>query len=76
MGADLVGKLGKVAGGLIAAPEPAQDTESAQDSAPQPLPSWLRSRLIDQVGMPAATVDALTLEQAVDNWTTWSSRPH
>ncbi len=68
--ADLVVRLGKVAEGLTATPEPAQDTDQ------QPLPPWLRTRLIDQVGMPAVAVDALTLEQAVDSWTTWSSRPH
>jgi mRNA interferase RelE/StbE len=67
--ADLVVKLGKVAGGLIATSEPAPETDQ------QPLPSWLRTRLIDQVGMPAATVDTLTLEQAVDSWTAWSTRP-
>ena len=68
--ADLVVKLGKVAGDLTATPETAQNTDQ------MPLPPWLRTRLIDQVGMSAAGVDALTLEQAVDSWTAWSSRPH
>lgn len=65
--ADLVARLGKVAGALTATPE------AAQNAAPQSLPPWLRTRLIDQVGLPAADVDALTLEQGVDSWTAWSS---
>jgi mRNA interferase RelE/StbE len=67
--AELIEKLGKVANGLAATPEPAQDDDR------QPIPSWLRTRLIDQANLPAATVDALTLEEAVDRWTAWSSRP-
>jgi mRNA interferase RelE/StbE len=65
--AELVVKLGKVAGGLAAAPEP-------DPAAEPPLPQWLQARLIGQVGLPAETVDTLTLEQAVDAWTAWSSR--
>lgn len=64
----LVNRLGKVSTGLTTAPEPDPITG-------QP-PPWLRTRLIDQVGLPAATVDTLTLEQAVDAWTAWSSHPH
>ena len=60
-------RLGKVSAGLIAAAEP-------EGTDQQPLPQWLRTRLIDQAGLPAETVDALTLEQAVDAWTAWSSR--
>lgn len=66
--ADLVAKLGKVSAELTATPEP----DPAPD--PPPLPQWLRTRLIDQVGLPAAAVDAFTLEQAVDAWTAWNSR--
>lgn len=64
----LVNRLGKVSTGLTTAHEPDPITG-------QP-PPWLRTRLIDQVGLPAATVDTLTLEQAVDAWTAWSSHPH
>lgn len=68
--AQLVNRLGKITGGLTATPEPGAATKQAA------LPQWLRARLIDQVGLPAATVDTLTLEPAVDAWTTWSSHPH
>lgn len=68
--ADLVARLGKVSAGLSATPEP-----PAAVSHP-PLPEWLRARLVDQVGLTVDTVNALTLEQAVDTWTAWASRPH
>ncbi len=66
----LVNRLDKITGGFTATPEP--DPITGQP----PLPPWLRIRLIEQVGLPAATIDTLTLEQAVDAWTAWSSHPH
>ncbi len=52
--ADLVIRFGKVSAGLTAAPEPDAATE------PPSLPEWLRTRLIDQVGLPLDAVNTLT----------------
>jgi mRNA interferase RelE/StbE len=68
--ADLVSRFGKLSAGLY----PAREPEGVSD-APPTLPQWLRDRLIEQVGLRVDSVDALTLEEAVDTWTGWSSRP-
>jgi mRNA interferase RelE/StbE len=68
--ADLVSRFGKLSAGLY----PAREPEGVIDPPPT-LPQWLRDRLIEQVGLRVDSVDALTLEEAVDTWTAWSSRP-
>jgi mRNA interferase RelE/StbE len=51
---------------------------SAQEppaAAPEePVPDWLRERLLDQAGLPADKVAAMSLREAVDAWTSWASR--
>lgn len=63
---DVVTRLGKVAEGLTGRPEPGAEPE---------LPSWLVERLTRQAGLSADAVRRMNLEQAVDAWTAWSSRP-
>ncbi|MGN2635901.1 type II toxin-antitoxin system RelE family toxin [Nocardia takedensis] len=41
----------------------------------EPVPDWLAQRLIHTVGMAPAEVAALDLEQAVDRWAEYTSRP-
>ncbi|WP_198654464.1 MULTISPECIES: hypothetical protein [Nocardia] len=41
----------------------------------EPVPDWLAQRLIHTVGMAPAEVAALDLEQAVDCWADYTSRP-
>ncbi|MFD4402590.1 type II toxin-antitoxin system RelE/ParE family toxin [Nocardia sp. NPDC058499] len=41
----------------------------------EPVPDWLAQRLIHTVGMAPAEVAALGLEQAVDRWAEYTSRP-
>jgi mRNA interferase RelE/StbE len=64
--ADAVRRLGRLAAGIGPAAEPAE---------PEPLPGWLVERLTRQAGLPLAGVLAMSLEQAVDAWTAWSSGP-
>jgi mRNA interferase RelE/StbE len=64
---EVIERLGKAAGqaGLSAAQEP---------SAGEPVPDWLAKRLTHQVGLAADTVASMSLEEAVDAWTSWTSR--
>ncbi|MFV2194947.1 type II toxin-antitoxin system RelE family toxin [Nocardiopsis sp. LOL_012] len=41
----------------------------------EPVPDWLAERLIHTAGMPPEEVAALDLEQAVDRWADFRSRP-
>lgn len=41
----------------------------------EPVPDWLRERLLDRAGLPADKVAAMSLQEAVDAWTTWTARP-
>jgi mRNA interferase RelE/StbE len=63
--ADVVERLGRLAAGIIVAKTPPRE----------PVPDWLADRLIHTVGMPRAEVAALTLEEAVDRWATFTARP-
>ncbi|UGT60583.1 type II toxin-antitoxin system RelE family toxin [Nocardia asteroides] len=47
----------------------------AQEPPREPVPDWLARRLIHTVGMAPAEVAALDLEQAVDRWAEYTSRP-
>ena len=68
--ADVVERLGRIAAGLNPTPEPNVQVAVAT------LPDWLVDRLRHQVRMPAEQIAGLTLEQAVDAWTTWSMTQH
>jgi mRNA interferase RelE/StbE len=65
--AEVIQRLGEIAAGLAA--------NTTSDPTPEPVPDWLKERLHDQVGLDAAQIDELDLEQAVDTWTAWQTRP-
>jgi len=56
----------RAAGSTVATPPPGHEL----------LPDWLLQRLVLTVGMEPDDVKALSLEEAVDAWTEWCSRPH
>jgi len=62
---EVVERLGKVVSGLSATPEP---------PAVEPVPDWLVKRLTHQVGLPPDTIAEMSLQEAVDAWTDWTSR--
>jgi mRNA interferase RelE/StbE len=63
--ADVVEKLGRLAG----------DVAVAQQAPREPVPAWLADRLVYTAGMAREAVAALDLQQAVDLWTAYASRP-
>jgi len=63
--ADVIERLGRLAGDVLA---PAA-------AAPEPVPDWLAGRLIHTVGMTPQEVAALSLEEAVDRWGSFISKP-
>jgi mRNA interferase RelE/StbE len=63
---DVMSRLGKASRGLVAQAEP---------SAAGQLPDWLVRRLTDQAGMQMSEVVGLTLQEGLDAWTSWVSRP-
>jgi mRNA interferase RelE/StbE len=47
-----------------------------EDATPrEPVPDWLASRLIFSAGMAREEVAALDLQEAVDLWTAYMSKP-
>lgn len=62
--ADVIERLGRLAGDVVAPASP----------APQPVPDWLAGRLIHTVGMAPQDVAALSLEEAVDRWGNFMSK--
>jgi mRNA interferase RelE/StbE len=67
---DVIGRLGRVAEGVAARPEPETEPEPTEQ-----IPDWLVRRLTAQAGMSPSEVVELSLEQALDAWTSWASRP-
>ncbi|GAB2762440.1 type II toxin-antitoxin system RelE family toxin [Amycolatopsis magusensis] len=63
--AEVVDRLGRLAGGLAVEAEPAGE----------PVPDWLARRLVHTAGVPPEKVAALDLEQAVDLWTAFIGTP-
>jgi mRNA interferase RelE/StbE len=63
--AQVVDKLGKLAGDLVLEQAPPRE----------PVPDWLAARLVHTAGMAREEVAALDLQQAVDLWTEYMSRP-
>lgn len=63
--ADVIERLGKLSGGITV---PAGSTH-------EPVPDWLAARLINTVGMAPQDVAALSLEDAVDRWGEYISKP-
>lgn len=50
--------------------------ETPDPPPPNPLPDWLVERLTSKAGIPEERVERMSLEEAVDAWTEWTSRPH
>jgi mRNA interferase RelE/StbE len=63
--ARVIEQLGRAAGGIVA----------TKPSPRQPVPDWLAERLIFTVGMQREEVAALDLQEAVDLWAAYMSRP-
>lgn len=51
------------------------DSVKAHAPLPEPVPDWLAHRLIHTAGLAPAEVAALSLEEAVDRWTAFISKP-
>jgi mRNA interferase RelE/StbE len=62
--ADVIERLGRLAGDVVAPVSP----------APDPVPDWLAARLVHTVGMTPQDVAALSLEEAVDRWGNFMSK--
>ena len=63
--ADVIERLGRLAGDVVAPVLPAHES----------VPDWLASRLIHTVGMAPQDAAALSLEEAVDRWGNYMSKP-
>jgi mRNA interferase RelE/StbE len=63
--ADVIEQLGRLAGDVAMTVAPARE----------PVPDWLAQRLIHTVGMAPQDVAALSLEEAVDRWGEFRSKP-
>lgn len=63
--AEVVERLGRLAGDIEVARPPRRD----------PVPDWLAERLVHTAGVSREEVAALDLQQAVDLWTAYMSRP-
>jgi len=64
--ADVVARLGRLAGDVVVVPAQAPH---------EPVPDWLARRLVHTAGMAPQDVAALNLEEAVDRWAEFMSRP-
>jgi mRNA interferase RelE/StbE len=62
---DVIERLGKLSGGVTAPATPTRE----------PVPDWLAQRLVHTVGMTPQDVAALSLEEAVDRWASFTSKP-
>lgn len=63
--AEVIDQLGRVTSGIV-----------VERPAPrEPVPDWLAERLIFSVGMRREEVAALDLQEAVDLWTAFMSKP-
>lgn len=51
------------------------DTVTAAPPPPDPVPDWLRGRLIDKAGLPQEQVVAMSLDEAIAAWEDWMSQP-
>jgi mRNA interferase RelE/StbE len=63
--AEVIARLTQISQGLSPTAEP----------QPREVPSWLEQRLTEQAGLDRHAFQHLTLTEAVDAWTAWSSRP-
>ncbi len=63
--ADVIERLGRLSRDVAVPTAPTRE----------PVPDWLAQRLIDSVGMAPQDVAALSLEEAVDRWGEFMSKP-
>jgi mRNA interferase RelE/StbE len=63
--ADVIERFGKLSGGVTVPAVPTRE----------PVPDWLAARLIHTAGMAPQDVAALSLEEAVDRWGDFISKP-
>ena len=63
--AEVIERFGKLRTGLTPASQPASEE----------LPSWLVDQLVHTAGLRHEVVQAMTLKEAVDAWTVWTSKP-
>jgi mRNA interferase RelE/StbE len=63
--AEVIERLGRLAG----------DIEVITEKPRESVPDWLAERLIYTAGMPRSEVAALDLQEAVDLWTAFISKP-
>jgi mRNA interferase RelE/StbE len=63
--ADVIERLGKLSGGVTVPAAPTCE----------PVPDWLAARLVHTVGMAPQDVAALSLEEAVNRWGEFMSKP-
>jgi mRNA interferase RelE/StbE len=64
--ADVIDRVGKAA----------MVIQAARETPAEPVPDWLVNRLVHTAGLVRADVEHMTLEEAVDAWTAWSTRSH
>jgi len=62
--AEVIDRLGKAATAI----------QAARETSAEPVPEWLVNRLVHTAGLGRADVERMTLEEAVDAWTAWSTR--
>jgi mRNA interferase RelE/StbE len=63
--AEVIERLGRTAGDVV----------FEEQTPREPVPDWLASRLIFSAGMAREEVAALDLQEAVDLWTAYMSKP-
>lgn len=63
--AEVVERFGKLRAGITPAGRPTRDE----------LPDWLVDQLVHTAGVRREAVASMTLKEAVDAWTEWTTRP-
>ncbi len=63
--AEVIERFGKLRTGITPASPPANEE----------LPSWLVDQLVHTAGLRHEVVEAMTLKEAVDAWTVWTTKP-
>ena len=61
--AEVIDRLGKAVTAI----------QASRETSAEPVPDWLVNRLVHTAGLARAEVDRMTLEEAVDAWTAWST---
>jgi mRNA interferase RelE/StbE len=64
--AEVIERFGKLRAGITLSSPPVKEE----------LPSWLADQLVHTAGLRPEVVEGLTLKEAVDAWTAWTTAPH